>query len=65
MRNDAVGNVVPNAENIDVSFTISGNGELAGVGNGNPTDISSFKQPKKKVFHGKALVIIRPTGAKG
>jgi beta-galactosidase len=62
---DAKGNLVPNAENIEVTYTISGNGELAAVGNGNPVDVSSFQQPKKKVFHGKGLVIIRPKGTSG
>jgi beta-galactosidase len=62
---DANGNFVPNAEDIEVSYTISGNGELAGVGNGNPIDVSSFQQPKKKVFQGKGQVVIRPTGVSG
>jgi len=62
---DVNGNVVPNANDIEVNYTITGNGELAGVGNGNPVDISSFQHPKKKVFHGKGLAIIRPTGAPG
>jgi len=48
-----------------VNYTITGNGELAGVGNGNPIDVSSFLQPKKKVFHGKGLVIIIPKGVTG
>jgi len=62
---DKDGNVVPNAEDIEVNYTIIGNGELAGVGNGNPIDLSSFQQPKKKVFHGKGLAIVRPKGACG
>lgn len=57
---DAAGNVVPDAENIEVNFFVSGNGEIAGVGNANPTDVTSFQQPKIKVYHGKALAIIRP-----
>lgn len=56
---DKEGNVVPNAEDIEIQFSISGNAEIAGVGNGNPIDVSSFQQPRKKVFHGKALAIIR------
>ena len=62
---DKDGNVVPNAEDIEVNYTIIGNGELAGVGNGNPIDLSSFQQPKKKVFHGKGLAIVRPKGVCG
>jgi beta-galactosidase len=62
---DANGNLVPNVDDVEVNYSISGNGELAGVGNGNPVDVSSFQQPRKKVFHGKGLVIIRTKGAPG
>jgi beta-galactosidase len=57
---DADGNVIPYADDIIVNFEISGNGEIAGVGNGNPVDLSSFQQPGKKTFQGKCLVIIHP-----
>lgn len=62
---DADGNVVPYADNIEINYTISGNGEIVGVGNGSTDDLSSFQQPKKKVFHSKGLVIIRPKGNSG
>jgi beta-galactosidase len=62
---DAEGNVVPNADDIETHFRISGNGEIVGVGNGCTEDLSSFQQPKKKVFHGKGLVIVRPNGIVG
>lgn len=62
---DSEGSIVPNADNIEVNYTISGNGEIIGVGNGNTEDLSSFQQPRKKVFHGKGLVIIRPKGNSG
>lgn len=62
---DDKGNYVSTAENIEVNYTISGNGEIAGVGNGNPKDISSFQQPHKKVWHGKGQVIVRPKGTAG
>ena len=58
------GNVVPDA-NIPVLFTISGNGELAGIGNANPADMASFKQPKRNTFRGRCLVILRPKGNAG
>jgi beta-galactosidase len=57
---DAEGNVIPYADDAIVNFEISGNGKIAGVGNGNPVDLSSFQQPRKKTFQGKCLVIIRP-----
>ena len=62
---DADGNVIPYADNIEVKFEISGNGEIAGLGNGNPADMTSFKRPVKKTFHGKCLAIIRPAGLPG
>lgn len=62
---DASGNLVPNAEDIEVYYTIEGSGEIAGVGNGNPIDVSSFQLPKKKLFHAKGQVIIRPKGNSG
>jgi len=62
---DAEGNVIPYADDIVVKFEISGNGEIAGVGNGNPSDMSSFKQSLKKTFQGKCLAIVRPVGLPG
>ncbi len=62
---DSEGNVVPNVDDIEVNYDISGAGEIIGVGNGNTEDLSSFQQPRKKVFHGKGLVIIRPKGGLG
>ena len=62
---DAEGNVVPYVDNIEINYSISGNGEIVGVGNGNTEDVSSFQQPKKKVFQGKGQVIIRPKGSSG
>jgi len=47
---DAEGNVVPDADDILVSFEVTGNGKIAGVGNGNHSDMSSFQQPRKKSF---------------
>jgi Beta-galactosidase/beta-glucuronidase len=62
---DSEGNLVPYADDIKVNYSISGKGEIAGVGNGNPSDISSFQQPGKKVYQGKGSVIMRPKGATG
>lgn len=61
---DDKGNLVPDAE-IPVNFSITGEGALAGIGNGNPKDMRSFQQPVCKTFRGKCLVIIKPTGKKG
>jgi beta-galactosidase len=62
---DAEGNVIPDNDKTLVNFEISGNGEIAGVGSGSPTDMSSFQQPSKKSWQGKCLAIIRPKGAPG
>ena len=55
---------VPDAQ-IPIRFTIGGHGELAAVGNGNPSDMKSFQTPECKTFHGRCLVILRPTGKAG
>jgi beta-galactosidase len=62
---DDEGVLVANADDLMVNFEISGNGEIAGVGSGSPTDISSFQQPRKKTWHGRCLAIVRPRGTEG
>ncbi len=57
---DSEGNIVPDADDIVVSFKVTGRGEVAGVGSGNPRDMSSFQQPNKKAYQGICLAIIRP-----
>ncbi len=59
---DDAGNIVPNIEDVLVKYQVLGNGTLAGVGNGNPRDMSSFQRPEKKVFQGRGLVIVRSDG---
>ena len=61
---DAQGRVVPNAA-LALSFQVSGAGRLAAVGNGNPTDMASFQQPKRTTYRGRCLAIIQPTASKG
>jgi beta-galactosidase len=61
---DENGQVVPTA-NIPVQFTISGAGEIAAVGNADPTDVSSFQKPERKAFRGRCLVIIRSADKPG
>ena len=62
---DSKGNIVPDADNIVVNFLISGNGKVAGVGSGDPRDMSSFQLPKKKAYQGICLAIIRPETTPG
>jgi|APCry1669188910_1035180.scaffolds.fasta_scaffold05616_1 beta-galactosidase len=61
---DEQGNLVPNDDRL-IHFTLNGNAEIAGVGNGNPKDVSSFQQPQKSTFLGKGLIIVRPKGNSG
>ena len=40
-------------------------GEIAAVGNANPKDVASFRQPRRDTFHGACVVIVRPTRESG
>ncbi len=42
-----------------IHFTVDGPAEIAGVGNGNPLSLEPFQAPYRKLFHGKAMVILR------
>ncbi len=61
---DAAGNVVPDAA-VPIRFILRGPAELAGVGNANPKDMGSFRQPHRTTFRGRCLAIVRPTGTAG
>ncbi|WP_413671049.1 glycoside hydrolase family 2 TIM barrel-domain containing protein [Mucilaginibacter sp. Mucisp86] len=56
--------VVPNSE-VLIHFSVEGSGELAAVGNANPTDVASFHQKERKTFNGRCLAILRPNGKAG
>jgi beta-galactosidase len=62
---DADGNIVPDADNTIVNFEVSGSGKLAGVGSGDPRDMSSFQQPRRKTYHGICLAIVQPETTPG
>lgn len=55
---DSRGHVVPDAV-VEVRFDVHG-GDLAAVGNGNPHNVDSFRQPRRHTWHGQALAILRP-----
>jgi beta-galactosidase len=61
---DRQGAVVPDAVT-QVTFQISGAGELASVGNGNPHNVDSFTRPHRYTWHGKAQAILRPAKTNG
>ena len=56
--------IVPITSN-EVSFTVSGSGQLIGVGNGDPTDQESDKGTSRKAFSGLCMAIVQSTKAKG
>jgi beta-galactosidase len=62
---DAEGNLITNTDDIIVNFEISGNGKIAGIGNGSFSDVSSCQQPRKKTWQGRCLIILRPKGEAG
>jgi beta-galactosidase len=61
---DAQGNPVPDAM-VPVSFSLSGAGEIAAVGNANPKDVASFRHPRRHTFHGVCVLVVRPNGKPG
>ena len=61
---DKEGNLVPDAV-AEVSFKVSGPGELAAIGNANPREMDSFHAPRRRTFQGRCLAIVRPSGAPG
>ncbi|MEM1305572.1 MAG: DUF4982 domain-containing protein, partial [Planctomycetota bacterium] len=42
-----------------VEFDLAGPGEIAGVGNGDPTSFDSFVDDRHPIFHGKAVLVLR------
>lgn len=61
---DKQGNVVPGADQL-IQFKLKGPGLIAGVDNGNPVSMESFKSNFRKAFNGQCLVIIQSTEKKG
>lgn len=61
---DTCGNRNPKAENL-VNFEIEGPATIVGVGNANPISLESYQQLKRKVWHGRCLVIIKSENQPG
>ena len=55
---DKEGNLCPLADNL-VRFHVEGPCEIAGVGNGNPLSLEPFLAESRKLFFGKAMLIVR------
>lgn len=60
---DKDGNLCPEADNL-VHFTVTGNGKIAAVDNGNAATVESFQADHRKAFNGLALLIVRSTSGK-
>ena len=55
---DANGTLAPRAAN-QISFELSGPGQIVATDNGDPTDLTVFASPARKAFSGLALAIVR------
>ena len=61
---DKDGNLCPLANN-KVEIKISGSITMAGIDNGNPQSLNSFKSNSIELFYGKAMVIVKSENTKG
>jgi beta-galactosidase len=61
---DSNGQPQPNADH-EISFTVTGPGAIAGVGNGDIASEEVYHGNRRKLFHGKALVIVRTARTAG
>jgi beta-galactosidase len=61
---DKEGRALPTAANM-ISFKVTGEGTLIGVGNGDPNCQESDKEPKRSLFNGLAQVIVQSTRTPG
>ena len=61
---DKNGNLVPDAANL-VNFSVLGNGSIAGVDNGSPVSLESFRASGRKAFNGMCLAVIQSGGKPG
>jgi beta-galactosidase len=55
---DAEGRFQPDA-NQEVQIAINGPGEIAAVGNGDGQDTATYHGDRRKLFQGRALVVVR------
>jgi beta-galactosidase len=61
---DGNGQFQPDADQ-EVQFAISGHGAIAAVGNGDGKDSASYQGDRRKLFHGRALVVVRTSRQAG
>ena len=61
---DKDGNICPLADNA-LQFSVEGAGVFAAADNGDPLSFTSFVAPERKVFNGKAMLVVRSKTEKG
>jgi beta-galactosidase len=61
---DSEGRPIPTADN-QISFKVSGEGAMIGVGNGDPNCQESDKEPVRSLFNGLAQVILQANKTSG
>jgi beta-galactosidase len=61
---DDQGTLCPLVDNL-VRFKLDGPAEIAAVGNGNPLSIEPFQADYRKLFYGKAMLILRTKAGEG
>ena len=60
---DEKGTLCPLADDL-IHFKVEGPAEIAGVGNGNPLSLEPFQAAFRKLFYGKAMLILRSVEGK-
>ena len=55
---DAQGNLCPDAAQ-SLRFAVSGAGSFRAIGNGDPTNLQSFQQPRMRAFQGQLVAIVQ------
>jgi beta-galactosidase len=60
---DAKGTLCPLADNM-IRFAVEGPARIAAVGNGNPLSLEPFQANYRKLFYGKAMLILRSVEGK-
>jgi len=61
---DDKGTLCPLADNL-IRFKVDGPAEIAAVGNGNPLSLEPFQADYRKLFYGKAILILRTKAGEG
>ena len=61
---DSKGHIVPDADT-PIEFSVSGDGTLAGVGNGNPASHEPNLANRRRTFGGLAMILVRSTDRPG